>query len=221
MLEVDAGALQSRAAILAGIRAANGDTAPAVGRGKTEYEKLPRDYVRDGKLSPAEVLVLFEHRLIEYDAQVFRTDAAGIGATVRRILSDRKKSRMLVPAGLATEWLPDGFQFRLDDALSFDALDRFEGVVTAATVAVATTGSIALQHGPGEGRRALSLIPDYHLCIVFAGQVVETLPEAFARLDPVRPTTFISGPSATADIEMTRIKGVHGPRFLDVVIVTM
>jgi L-lactate dehydrogenase complex protein LldG len=91
--------------------------------------------------------------------------------------------------------------------------------MTAATVGVAVSGSIALQHGPAEGRRILTLLPDYHLCIIEAGQVVETLPEAFARLDPSCPVTFFSGPSATADIEMTRIKGVHGPRFLDVLLV--
>jgi L-lactate dehydrogenase complex protein LldG len=89
-------------------------------------------------------------------------------------------------------------------------------------VAVAESGSIVLQHGPTEGRRALTLLPDYHLCVLFAEQVVETLPECFDRLRPnaTRPTTFISGPSATADIEMTRIKGVHGPRFLDVILVS-
>jgi L-lactate dehydrogenase complex protein LldG len=98
-------------------------------------------------------------------------------------------------------------------------LNAVDGVVTAATVGVAVSGSIVLQHGPAEGRRVLTLLPDYHLCVVEAAQVVETLPEAFARLDPIRPVTFISGPSATADIEMTRIKGVHGPRFLDVLLI--
>ena len=91
--------------------------------------------------------------------------------------------------------------------------------MTAATVGVAVSGSIALQHGEAEGRRVLTLLPDYHLCVIEVAQVVETLPEAFARLDPTRPVTLFSGPSATADIEMTRIKGVHGPRFLDVLLV--
>ena len=105
--------------------------------------------------------------------------------------------------------------------LSAAELDRMDGVLTGCTVAVAETGSIVLQSGPWQGSRALTLVPDYHLCVVFAEQVVETVPESFARLEATQslPTTFFSGPSATADIEMTRIKGVHGPRFLDVLLV--
>jgi len=100
-------------------------------------------------------------------------------------------------------------------------LDKLDGVLTGCTVAIAETGSIVLQNAAAQGRRALSLVPDYHLCVVFASQVVETVPECFARLDATAnlPTTFFSGPSATADIEMTRIKGVHGPRYLDVLLV--
>jgi L-lactate dehydrogenase complex protein LldG len=100
-------------------------------------------------------------------------------------------------------------------------LDGVQGILTGCTVAIAETGSIVLQNGPAQGPRILSLVPDYHLCLVFAGQIVATVPEAFDRLAETSalPTTFISGPSATADIEMTRIKGVHGPRFLDVLLV--
>ena len=126
---------------------------------------------------------------------------------------------MVIPPGIPGEWLPEGISFTEDRQLPYGTLDKCDGVLTTATVAIAATGSIVLQHGPGQGRRALTLIPDYHLCIVKAEQVVETIPAAFARLDPARPTTFISGPSATADIEMTRIKGVHGPRFMDVLLV--
>lgn len=105
--------------------------------------------------------------------------------------------------------------------MSLARIESFDGVLTAATVAVAESGSIVLQHGAAEGRRALTLLPDYHLCVLFEHQLVETLAECFERLkgSATRPTTFISGPSATADIEMTRIKGVHGPRFLDVILV--
>jgi L-lactate dehydrogenase complex protein LldG len=207
----------ARDAILASIRAANGTAAPVHGR-RSDWEQIPREYLRQGKLSHAEILDLFEHRLTEYDAHVFRIDAPAIAATIRQTLTDRTKSRMLIPAGISKDWLPADFTFQEDTALSYESLDRFDGALTTATVAIAATGSIVLQHGPGQGRRALSLIPDYHLCIVAADQIVETVSQAFDRLDPVRPTTFISGPSATADIEMTRIKGVHGPRFLDVIV---
>jgi L-lactate dehydrogenase complex protein LldG len=114
-----------------------------------------------------------------------------------------------------------GFEFVVDEGLSAAELDEFEGVVTGATVAIAETGTIVLQRVPGQGRRAATLVPDYHLCVVRGGDVVETVPEAMARLTGTATlaTTFVSGPSATADIEMTRIKGVHGPRFLDVILV--
>ena len=108
-----------------------------------------------------------------------------------------------------------------DQDLSYDALDRSEGVLTGCSVAIASTGTIVLRHGAGEGRRALTLVPDYHVCVVFRDQVLQTVPEAMRQLAALRPAlvTTISGPSATADIEMTRIRGVHGPRTLDVVLV--
>jgi L-lactate dehydrogenase complex protein LldG len=127
----------------------------------------------------------------------------------------------MIPIGIPASWLPQGFLF--DEVLDEDAhrLDRSEGVMTGCTAAIAETGSIVLQNAAGQGARILSLVPDYHLCVVLSGQIVSQVPEAFDRLSPSSslPTTFISGPSATADIEMTRIKGVHGPRFLDVLIV--
>jgi L-lactate dehydrogenase complex protein LldG len=109
----------------------------------------------------------------------------------------------------------------LDTGLTATELDHFEGVVTGCTVAISQTGTLILQTVPGQGRRAPTLVPDYHLCVVMADDVVETVPEAMDRLQPTASlaTTFVSGPSATADIEMTRIKGVHGPRFLDVVVI--
>ncbi len=129
---------------------------------------------------------------------------------------------MVVPAGLPAEWLPDGFAFVEDIGLPYADLNAVDGVLTAATLAIAETGTIVLQNTAGQGRRAVSLVPDYHLCMVDAASVVETVPEAMARLAATAQlaTTFISGPSATADIEMTRIKGVHGPRFLDVIVIT-
>ncbi len=128
---------------------------------------------------------------------------------------------MAIPAGLPAAWLPETIPFTEADHLANLELDRFDGVLSACTVAIALTGTIVLQNVPGQGPRKLSLIPDYHLCVVYENQIVETVSEAFDRLGPTStlPTTFVSGPSATADIEMTRIKGVHGPRFLDVLIV--
>ncbi len=208
----------ARADILAGIRNANSVKA-SVGNRDADYRSVPRQYQRSGARSPTEVLNLFEERIVEYDARVFHVDAAAIGPTIRRVLSERKKTAVIVPAGLPVEWDLNPSEFRVDDGFGHDVLDGFDGVVTAASSAIAVTGTIVLQHGPGQGRRAITLIPDYHLCVVRADQVVETVSQSLSNLDPARPTTFISGPSATADIEMTRIKGVHGPRFLDVILV--
>jgi L-lactate dehydrogenase complex protein LldG len=129
---------------------------------------------------------------------------------------------MVAPAGVPAEVLPAGIAFETDHVgLSEAALDGFDGVLTLCAVGIAETGTLVLQNALGQGRRALSLVPDYHVCLVRAEAVVATVPEAFARLQATAElaTTFISGPSATADIEMTRIKGVHGPRFLDVVLI--
>jgi L-lactate dehydrogenase complex protein LldG len=182
-------------------------------------QSIPRNYDRIGAHSAAETLALFEERLRDYDARVFTASRTDVARVAAGILIAANRRRIAIPAVLPAEWRGDSIEWIPDNSLSFDALNSVDGVMTAATACVASSGSIALQHGPAEGRRAITLLPDYHLCIVEASQVVETLPEAFARLDPFRPITFMSGPSATADIEMTRIKGVHGPRFLDVLIV--
>jgi L-lactate dehydrogenase complex protein LldG len=167
---------------------------------------------------------LLEDRLRDYDASVARVKAGEVSAQIGRFLAERGKRRLVVPKGLTEalgESLPVGFEFAVDEGMTNAELDTFEGVVTASTVAIAETGTVVLQHVPGQGRRAPTLIPDYHLCVVRAADVVETVPEAMARLAGTASlaTTFFSGPSATADIEMTRIKGVHGPRFLDVILV--
>ena len=106
-----------------------------------------------------------------------------------------------------------------DDQLSVSELDGVDGVITSCAVAIAETGTLILDGSPGQGRRVITLIPDYHLCVVFADQIVADVPDALARLEATRPLTMISGPSATSDIELNRVEGVHGPRTLEVIIV--
>jgi L-lactate dehydrogenase complex protein LldG len=189
-----------------------------------EWEGLSRTYKRSGSLGHESILELLEERLRDYDATVVRANVGEIGATITQLLTNRGVRRLVVPDGISDaigEALPGSFEFVVDEGLSTLELDGFEGVLTGSTVAIAETGTIVLQNVPGQGRRAPTLIPDYHLCVVRAGDVVETVPQAMVRLAATASlaTTFISGPSATADIEMTRIKGVHGPRFLDVILI--
>ncbi|AXC11727.1 hypothetical protein ACPOL_2405 [Acidisarcina polymorpha] len=209
----------SRQAILSRIR---GPHAPADARsGGQEYDRIPRAYLRSGSLAPEERLQIFEERLIEYGARVFQVNETALSAVIGAAIRERGASRIVIPSGTPSDWLPASVSFTEGDTLSNRELDSFDGVVTGCTVAIALTGTIVLQNAAAQGPRKLSLIPDYHLCVVFEEQIVETVSEAFDRLASTStlPTTFISGPSATADIEMTRIKGVHGPRFLDVLIV--
>lgn len=213
-----------RAKILASIRMSLGERQPDAVIA-AEYAAIERSYRRPEERTRAALLEHFEDRLREYDAGVYRAGVnsghASIAQVIEGILASRGKRGLAVPSGVPREWLPEGFAF--EDASGFDEhqLDKVEGVLTGCTVAIAETGSIVLQNAPAQGARQLSLVPDYHLCVVFASQVVAAVPDAFDRLTGTEalPTTFISGPSATADIEMTRIKGVHGPRFFDVVIV--
>ncbi len=210
----------ARTAILSSIRSALRSSMDAA-EIADEYAAISRTYKRVGTLGRDALLDLFAHRLREYDAGVSYCPVDKISDEIARILRSRGRSKIAVPDGLPAGWLPEGFEF--EDGTHFDdyQLDLMDGVLTGCTVAIAETGSIVLQTAAAQGPRILSLVPDYHLCVVFAEQVVETVPESFAQLDAVStlPTTFFSGPSATADIEMTRIKGVHGPRFLDVVLV--
>ena len=210
-----------RAAILGSIRRSLGasESADAIA---AEYAAIPRTYARSSELDQRAVMELFEDRLVEYDAGVYHATAASIAGVVAEILTARGKTGAAIPAGLPVDWLPEGFAFESAAVMDADALDKVQGILSGCTVAIAETGSIVLQNAAAQGARILSLVPDYHLCVVFAAQVVATVPEAFERIEKTStlPTTFISGPSATADIEMTRIKGVHGPRFLDVVLVS-
>jgi len=210
----------ARARILASIRMSLG---PASGPEAiaAEYATIPRHYARSAKADEEALLELFTDRLLEYDAGVYRAGEERIAAKVGEILSLRSKRSLAIPEGVPADWLPEGVAFQVADSWSNDQLDRIEGTLSACTAAIAETGTIVLQNAPAQGPRSLSLVPDYFLCVVFSKQIVATVPEAFDRiaLTSTLPTTFISGPSATADIEMTRIKGVHGPRFLDVILV--
>jgi L-lactate dehydrogenase complex protein LldG len=210
----------SREEILRRVRSATGG-ASTEAAARTGWSRVARGYKREGVREREVVLELLEDRLRDYDATVVRCGREDVGRSVAGMLTERGKRRLVVPEGLATEWLPVGFEFVVDGQLPATVLDGFEGVVTGATVAIAETGTVVLQNVAGQGRRAVTLVPDYHLCLVRVEDVVETVPEAMGRLRGTAglATTFVSGPSATADIEMTRIKGVHGPRFLDVILI--
>ncbi|MFO7250637.1 MAG: lactate utilization protein C [Actinomycetes bacterium] len=205
----------SRERILARIRAAVA-AAP---------EPPVRRAYRTGARMPRETLIeLFAERVRDYRAIVHTVPGAEVPGTVAAALARRGVRRLVVPAHLPEAWLErtGGSVERLadDPPLPAAELDRADGVISGCAVAIAETGTIVLDAGPGQGRRALTLVPDYHLCLVRAEQIVPRVPEAIARLDPRRPLTWISGPSATSDIELNRIEGVHGPRTLEVVIIT-
>jgi L-lactate dehydrogenase complex protein LldG len=204
----------AREVVLGRIRAALADAPAAVA--------VPRDYERT---LPAGVdaIELFVERVGDYRATVRRTTTAALPGVVADVLTGHAAGRVAVPADLPADWLGAAASVEaVPDAeppLTSADLDRLDGVVTGCAVAIAETGTVVLDAGPGQGRRALSLLPDLHICVVRAEQVVGTVPEALARLDPSRPQTWISGPSATSDIELQRVEGVHGPRRLEVIVV--
>lgn len=214
----------SRAAILEQIRSATGGDADRA----RAYAEIPRPYVRVGSLSAEERLALMIERLREYDAEVVETRPDDVAAAIAAQVKASGRQKFVAPAGVPAEWLTAGVNWTLDPvndaqgrrALTTDEIEHVQGVLTASSCGVAESGTIVLHHTEQEGRRVISLLPDWHVCVLRASQVVETLPEYFARFpQPPGLATYISGPSATADIEMTRIKGVHGPRFLHVVVV--
>lgn len=198
----------AREEILARIRAAKG-AAP---------DPVVRNYQR--RRSTSDVLDLLEERVADYKAIVHRVSAAEIPERIATCLVQRGAKTMAVPADVPPEWLTSGVTWLSDEgSLAVSELDRVDGVLTGCAVAIAETGTIVLDSGPAQGRRMLTLVPDYHLCVVHADQVVVSVPEAIARLGPERPLTFVSGPSATSDIELDRVEGVHGPRTLEVLVV--
>ena len=191
---------------------------------------IQRGYRRAGAAaagSPAEatasrsaLVELLVDRLVDYRASVSRCQPAEVAAVLAQRLSQHGIETVLVPEGFPEPWLGQASaQRRADDALTPAQLDRIDGVLCTCTLAIAETGTIVLDSGPGQGRRAVSLVPDYLLVVLRADQVVAGVPEAVAQLDPGRPLTWISGPSATSDIELNRVEGVHGPRTLDVILI--
>jgi L-lactate dehydrogenase complex protein LldG len=211
----------SRQRILDGIRRATADLGAENRTDTTSaYAALPRSYIRQGALRRQACLDLMIERLREYDAEVVECSPAQLTATIAAQLETGGKRNVIAPAGLPAEWLVPGIDWKIDHDLPIEQIEGAEGVVTASFCGVADSGTIVLHHSAAEGRRVITLLPDWHLCILRSSQVVETLPEYFDRCaQPPALATYISGPSATADIEMTRIKGVHGPRFLHVILV--
>ncbi|MDH6565994.1 L-lactate dehydrogenase complex protein LldG [Streptomyces sp. SAI-117] len=208
--------MSSRERILGRVRRALAD-APG------EDVPVERGYLREhGDRSVEETVELLAENLADYRAIVHRCTAADLPATLAGMLATRGAKTVLVPPGLEPAWLADAGTEQVPDRAGSTPheLDRVDSVVTACAVAVAETGTLVLDGGPDQGRRRITLVPDHHICVVrVPDQVVSSVPQALERLDPVRPLTWISGPSATSDIELDRVEGVHGPRTLEVVLV--
>jgi len=206
----------ARTTILGRIRSALRDN-PAV--------EVPRDYRRSSDRSRDEIVDLFAERLGEYRASVHRSNGDEVGDVVERLCREREARRIVVPEGLPEAWRPRGVELVRDDDLGAHDLDSLDGALTGCALGIAETGVIVLDRGPGQGRRAITLVPDYHVCVVGEDQVVDLVTEAVEKLEPAvragRPLTFIAGPSATSDIELNRVEGVHGPRTLHVVVTSM
>ncbi|GAA5064932.1 LUD domain-containing protein [Nocardia callitridis] len=184
-------------------------------------QEIPREYRRDRTMDDGARLALLIDRLHDYKAKTYPCGSAELAATLARVLRDSGARRVGVPPGLDDSWLADFDGEVVIDSADVPAplLHELDGVVTASRVTCAETGTIFLDGGPDQGRRALTLVPDLHVCVVPLSTVEVGVPEAMSKLIPERPTTMISGPSATSDIELERVEGVHGPRNLHVVIV--
>jgi L-lactate dehydrogenase complex protein LldG len=179
--------------------------------------EIPRSY--DVSRPLGDLVELAAERIADYRAEVHRVALDDVPARISTLLAERGARRMVGPVDLPAAWKVDGAEWLTDSPpLSVDQLDGADGVLTGCAVTIAETGTIVLDGGQVQGRRALTLVPDYHLCVVRTDQIVGIVPEALARLEPTRPLTFISGPSATSDIELDRVEGVHGPRTLHVII---
>jgi L-lactate dehydrogenase complex protein LldG len=252
----------SREVVLERIRAATRNVSPPEQRDAHASAAAGKGYIRRGSMTAEARVERMAERLREYDAEVVECAPEGLATAIEAQLTASGRRTLVAPEGLPGEWLAPGFDWKVDalkgGALTVEAIERTDGVVTACSCGIAESGTIVIHHGAMEGRRVISLLPDWHLCVLRASQIVETLPEYFDRCreqgnkgtreqgreqgsgirDQKKGTegpgardsdaagaglpalvTWIAGPSATADIEMTRIKGVHGPRFLNVIIV--
>jgi L-lactate dehydrogenase complex protein LldG len=191
----------------------------------TGPERTAPSYRRTGNRSPAETVALFCERVADYRAEVRQVTTGQLTEAIAAACRAHGARRVVIPPGLPTDWRPDEPELVEDLELRARDLDSLDGVLTGCTVAVAETGTIVLGSGPDEGRRAISLVPDLHICVVREDQIVELVPEAIEVLGDLlarerRAITLISGPSATSDIELSRVEGVHGPRTLVVLVVT-
>ena len=213
--------MNAREEVLARIAAAHRIAPPP----ELRYEDISREYQTTSDSETAQLTELLIDRLVDYRALVRQCSADDLAAEIADALADRGAHTVVVPSGLDSLWtagfsgsvLTDGLLAHYQRTVS--ELDSLGGVITGCAVAIAQTGTLILDGSPGQGRRVLTLIPDYHLCVVFPDQIVADVPQALARLEPTRPLTMISGPSATSDIELNRVEGVHGPRTLEVIIV--
>jgi L-lactate dehydrogenase complex protein LldG len=211
--------MSSRERILGRVRRALADVPPD----DPAYEAaVERDYLRaHGERTPERTVELLAENLADYRAIVHRCAVREVSGLVMRLLAEHGSREVLVPPGLPPEWLSAADPVRVHDraADTPHRLDRVDSVVTGCAVAIAETGTLVLDGSPDQGRRRISLVPDHHICVVrVPDQVVASVPQALGRLDPARPSTWISGPSATSDIELDRVEGVHGPRRLEVVL---
>ncbi|MET9519025.1 LUD domain-containing protein [Streptomyces sp. NPDC002994] len=207
----------TRDTVLGRIRAALADVPATEG---PDDVPVPRDYRRSH--AEPDATAQFAERVADYRATVTRTTPDRARDAVAARLAARGLRTLVVPGGFPAELLPGDGQWtvlRDEPPLSVTDLDAADGVLTTAALGIAVTGTIVLDAGPGQGRRALTLLPDYHLCVVREDQIAGDIPEALTRLDATAPLTWISGPSATSDIELDRVEGVHGPRTLDVIVV--
>ncbi|MFF4628707.1 LutC/YkgG family protein [Streptomyces griseorubiginosus] len=208
--------MSSRERILGRVRRALSDVSG-------EDAPIERTYLREhGDRTVEETVELLAENLADYRAIVHRCTTADLPATLAGMLAARGAKTVLVPPGLDPSWLTEAGAEQVPDRAGSTPheLDRIDSVVTACAVAIAETGTIVLDGSPDQGRRRITLVPDHHICVVrVPDQVVSSVPQGLERLDPVRPLTWISGPSATSDIELDRVEGVHGPRTLEVVLV--
>ena len=194
---------------------------------RPEDVPVERGYREQDDAPHAEIVARFAERTAEYEATVHRVRETDLPDAIAEACERRGIQRLVIPSGLPDTWVPDSVEALRDSVrmrLSNEELDKSDGILTGCALGISQTGTIVLDAGEGQGRRALTLLPDYHLCVVREVQVVGLVPEAFAKLTETvksegRAITFISGPSATSDIELNRVEGVHGPRTLEVLIV--